>query len=106
MHPEGWREPLRTLLHTQFEVDEIAQIPSIQFWRSSGGGTSERGQESATPDLRAISDRHGNIMVLMTHNTDFGDAYEREGDDHEYFETFSVPGYAFGINALLYAMTH
>ena len=25
------------------------------------------------------------MMVLMTHNTDFGDAFEREGDDHEYF---------------------
>ena len=44
-------------------------------------------------------------MVLITHNTDFGDAFEREGDDPRYFYTFSVEGYAFGINALLYAMT-
>ena len=56
--------------------------------------------------MRAIDDDHGRIMVLMTHNTDFGDAYEREGDNHEYFERFSVPGYAFGVNVLLYAMTH
>ena len=42
----------------------------------------------------------------MTHNTDFGDAFEREGDSREYFETFAGPGYAFGINTLLYAMTH
>ncbi len=41
-------------------------------------------------------------MVLITHNTDFGDAFEREGDDPSYFYTFSVDGYAFGINALLY----
>jgi len=45
-------------------------------------------------------------MVLSTHNTDFGDAFEREGDDPRYFYTFSVEGYAFGINTLLYAMTH
>ena len=45
-------------------------------------------------------------MVLMTHNTDLGDSFEREGDDPEYFRTMSVPGYAFGINVLLYAMTH
>ena len=40
-------------------------------------------------------------MVLITHNTDFGDAFEREGDDPSSFYTFSVEGYAFGINALL-----
>ena len=31
---------------------------------------------------------------------------KREAEDREYFVRFSVPGYAFGINALLYAMTH
>jgi hypothetical protein len=45
-------------------------------------------------------------MVFITHNTDFGDAFEREGDNHEYFLTFSVEGYALGINILLYAMSH
>ena len=51
-------------------------------------------------------DAHGRIMVLMTHNTDVGDSFEREGDDPQYFLTMSVPGYAYGINALLYALTH
>ena len=51
-------------------------------------------------------DSHDRIMVLITHNTDFGDSYEREGDNPEYFYQMSVPGYAFGINTLLYAMTH
>ena len=64
------------------------------------------GADSAVPHVRAINDANGRIMVLMTHNTDFGDAYEREGDDHEYFERFSVPGYAFGVNVLLYMMSH
>jgi len=45
-------------------------------------------------------------MVLVTHNTDFGDAYEREEDDPDYFRMFSVIGYAFGINVLVYSMTH
>jgi hypothetical protein len=45
-------------------------------------------------------------LVLSTHNTDLGDSFEREGDDPRYFSVMSVPGYAFGINALLYAMTH
>ena len=42
----------------------------------------------------------------MTHNTDFGDAFEREGDMREYFNQFASRGYAVGINVILYAMTH
>jgi len=45
-------------------------------------------------------------MVLMTHNTDLGDSWEREGDDTSYFYRFAADGYALGINVVLYAMTH
>jgi hypothetical protein len=44
-------------------------------------------------------------MVLMTHNTDVGDSFEREREDSEYSRLFSPPGYALGINVLLYATT-
>ena len=93
------------IFHEMMRVDRIPQIPAIDFWEGMRS-TSERGPDSAVPHVRAINDDHGRVMVLMTHNTDFGDAYEREGDDHEYFERFSVPGYAFGVNTVLYAMTH
>jgi hypothetical protein len=93
------------LFHTQFEVTKIPQIPSINFFFGTHQ-TSERGADSATPHVRAIADKKGRIIVLMTHNTDFGDAFEREGDDATYFLNFGPPGYAFGIDALLYAMTH
>ena len=93
------------LFHQMMTVPTFLQIPGIGWWRRTGG-TSERGADSAVPHVRAIADNRGRIMVLMTHNSDFGDAYEREGDNHEYFERFSVPGYAFGINVLLYSMTH
>lgn len=94
------------LFHQLYEIREIPQIPSIGFWLGTGGATSERGSESAEPHVRAIFDDRGHIMVLMTHNTDFGDAFERETDDHRYFLRFAPPGYAFGVNALVYAMTH
>jgi hypothetical protein len=94
------------IFRTQFDVKEVPQIPSIQFWRQSGGGTSERGSESAVPHMRMISDTHGNIMVLMTHNTDITDAWEREGEDPNFFYSFSPVGYAVGINVMMYAMTH
>jgi len=94
------------LFHQVHSIAKIPQIPSIDHWLSTGGGTSERFADSATPHVRAILDDHDRIMVLMTHNTDFGDAFEREGVNHQYFLTFSVDGYAFGINALIYSMTH
>ena len=45
-------------------------------------------------------------MVVMTHNSDIQDTWERETDSHAYFMEFSPDGYALGINVLLYAMTH
>ncbi len=32
-----------------------------------------------------VADKQGRLMVLMTHNTDFGDSWEREGDDPTLF---------------------
>jgi hypothetical protein len=94
------------LFHGQFEVAGVIQIPSINAWGGPGGSTSELGYDSAEPHARGISDSHGRLMVLITHNTDYGDAFEREGDDPRYFYAFSVGGYAFGIDALLYGLTH
>jgi Domain of unknown function (DUF4159) len=98
--------PDHPVFRTMFEVKDLPQIPSIQFWRQSGGGTSERGSDSAQPHIRGISDAHGRLMVLMTHNTDISDAWEREGEDPRFFYSFSPEGYAVGINVLMYAMTH
>ena len=94
------------LFKQQFQITRVPQIASINFWAGSGGSTSERGADSAVPHAMGISDSKGRLLVLMTHNTDLGDSYEREGDDPTYFYNFSVEGYAFGINVLLYALSH
>ena len=94
------------IYRTQFEISEFPQIPSIQSWRGNPHETSERGEDSAEPHFRAIFDKHGNIMVLMTHNTDISDTWEREGEDVEYFYRFSPEGYAIAINVMVYVMTH
>jgi Domain of unknown function (DUF4159) len=94
------------IFRTLFEVKRIPQIPSIQFWRRWGGETSERGPDSAEVHFRGISDRHGRLMVLMSHNTDISDAWEREGEDVRFFYQFSPEGYQVGINVVLYSMTH
>jgi hypothetical protein len=95
------------MLRSMFVMDHIPQITNIQFWRSSRGTeTSERGEDSAEVHLRAIRDSRGRIMVLMTHNTDVADSWEREGEDPAFFYQFSPNGYALGVNVLLHAMTH
>ncbi len=94
------------LFRMQFQVKKVPQIPSINYWMGSGGDTSEAGPDSVTPHARAIVDSDGRIMVLMTHNTDLGDSWEREGDDPNYFYHFAVDGYALGINIVLYSMSH
>ena len=94
------------IFHVLYAIRRIPQIPSINSWFGLGGGTSERGADSAVPHVRAITDEKGRIMVLMTFNTDFGDAFERESDNKDYFKHFGPDGYAFGINVLIYAMTH
>ena len=63
-------------------------------------------RSESVPHIRAINDAAGRVMVLLTHDTDFGDSYERESENPQYFMKFSVPGYAFGINAIVYSMTH
>ena len=92
---------------TLFNVAKVPQITNIGFWRGVGGSTtSERGPDSVDAHLRTISDGHGRIMVLMTHNTDVADSWEREGEDPEFFRSFSPDGYALGMNVLLYSLTH
>ena len=95
------------VFRTQMNVAAVPQITNIQFWRSVGGSTtSERGEDSKDVHFRAIRDRHGRIMVAMTHNTDIADSWEREGEELAFFRQFSPNGYAFGINVVLHAMTH
>ena len=98
--------PEHPVYRTMFHVKEMPQIPAISHWRRSGGGTSERGADSDQVYVRGISDERGRLMVLMTHNTDISDAWEREGEDPQYFYNFSPNGYAVGINVILYALTH
>jgi len=93
------------MFHTLFDVKEIPQIPNIGLWETEHR-TSERGIDSAEAHARAIMDKKGRVMVFMTFNTDFGDAFEREGESPDYFHRFSVPAYEIAADVLVYALTH
>jgi len=91
---------------TMFPVTQMPQMASIATWRRTGDIIERWNQEGAPPTARGIVDEQGRVMVLMVHNTDLPDPWEREGEDKDYFYRFSPDAYAVGINILLYAMTH
>lgn len=96
------------IFHIVFDVKEVPQVPSIQYWYSSRNGTtSERGAATREPHLRGIWDHSGRLMVIMSHNTDLADGWEQERENEEYFREFSVQkSYPLGINIVVYALTH
>ena len=84
------------------------QIPNINLGIESewSGITWER-PDAVTPEYKAIFDDNGRMMVIICHNTDLGDGWEREGESEYYFREFSEKqAYPLGINIVFYAMTH
>ena len=94
------------IMHMVYDVHEFLQVSNINFWYQTGGQVSERGPDSAEVHYRGIQSSRGHLMVLMTHNTDIADTWEREGEYAEYFNLFSPTGYAIGVNVVVYALTH
>jgi hypothetical protein len=97
--------PNHAVMNVLYDVKEVEQVSNIRFWVQTGS-TSERGQDSAHVNFRGIADDQGRLMVVMAHNTDIPDTWEREGESKEYFDKFSPNGYAVGVNIVLYGMTH
>jgi hypothetical protein len=95
--------PIRQAL---FPIKQVKQVPSIFSWGGPGSDPRERGSDSPHADFRGIADSHGRIMVAMTHNTDIGDAMERESEDPQYFAEYSRDGYALATDIVLYSLTH
>lgn len=98
--------PDHPIMHTLYDVKAIPQVSAIAFWYRNRGAVSERGQDSPHSNFRGIQDSQGRLIVVMTHNTDISDTWEREGENKEYFTRFSPDGYAIGVNVVLYALTH
>lgn len=98
--------PDHALWRTMFPVAKLPQMASINTWRRTDDVLERWNEDGSPPSARGIADEQGRLMVVMIHNTDMPDAWEREGEDSEYFFRFSPEAYAVGINILLYAMTH
>jgi hypothetical protein len=95
------------VLHVLYDVDEFTQIPGLRHlggWgRSFGSGTGNGGLPE--PHLRGILDDAGRLMIAINFNQDVGDAWEH-ADDPYYPEPMTALAYRFGVNYIIYSMTH
>jgi len=82
------------LMHVLYDLNKGTQIPG------------RNGQRPGTkPHWRAIFDDDGRVMVAINFNMDMGDAWEH-ADDPYYPAPMTAMAYRFGINYVLYSMTH
>lgn len=87
--------------HVHFDLDQRIQVPSAGY--ITRGVTWEK--DGFTPHWRGIYDDEGRLMVAINFNMDLGDAWEH-ADWPEYPEAMTSLAYRFGVNYLIYAMTH
>src|SRR5262245_35663999 len=91
------------VFHTFFDIDEVMQIPN-QGNGCRGGRTWEDSSDT-TPRIYGLSDDRGRLMVVVTYNSELGDAWEYM-DLPCYPAKFSGYAYRVGLNLMIYAMTH
>lgn len=86
------------LYHVVVNIREKAQVPNIRIGLKVPGTQIHH---------RVIFDAKGRLMVMGLHNSDDSDGWEREGEDHEYFEKYSEKiAYPLAIDIICYVMTH
>jgi hypothetical protein len=94
--------------HVLYDIQakDLSFIPGTRHLRMGAGGRVEVQQPFGTqPAWLALNDDKGRMVVSVNYNTDIGDAWEY-ADAPEYPEHMTALAYRYGINYLVYAMTH
>lgn len=97
-----------SVMHVLYDIHEKDRtfIPGTRhLWTGPGGRTVVRQPEGADPGWLALHDGNKRMVVAVNFNTDVGDAWEY-ADSPEYPEAMTALAYRYGINYLIYAMTH
>ena len=93
------------LLHVVYDISRRTQIPGKRHLYRDGSGQVRVSPDGTPPMWKGILDEHGRLMVVMNFNMDMGDSWEH-ADDPDYPQEMTALGYRFGVNYILYAMTH
>ena len=89
------------VFHVLYDLDQRIQIPGLAALRN--GVTYEK--DGRTPHWRGVFDDDGRLMIAINFNMDMGDAWEL-ADEPYYPQPMTALAYRFGINYILYTMTH
>jgi hypothetical protein len=92
------------VFRTFFNIEEVMQIPNQNNGCRNDGQTWQDSRDRL-PGIYGISDDEGRLMVLVTYNSDLGDAWEYM-DLPCYPVKYSGQAYRMGLNFMIYAMTH
>jgi len=87
-----------------YVLDQLTQIPGRRHLYQAADGTIQA-QLRGPQAWRGIYDDNGRLMVAVNYNMDMGDAWEH-ADDPVYPEPMTALAYRFGLNYVIYAMTH
>ena len=93
------------LLHVLYDLDQRTQIPGRRHLYRGPGGQVLAQLPGGPPQWRGIYDDEERLLVAINYNMDMGDAWEH-ADDPVYPEPMTALAYRFGINYVIYAMTH
>jgi hypothetical protein len=92
------------LMNILYELDQETQIPGRRhLYRSMDGQVEAHLQGPA--EWHGIIDDNGRLVVAINFNMDMGDAWEH-ADDPYYPVPMTSLAYRFGVNYVIYAMTH
>lgn len=96
------------IFHNVYNFKEFPQATAIHFWQQGYDYHPVPGTElDHSPHFFGLFDKDDRMMMLICHNNDLCDGWEREGENEEFFKRFSIPAsYPMGINIVTYAMTH
>jgi hypothetical protein len=97
-----------SVMHVMYDIREKdrTSIPGTRHLRRAPDGhIVVRQPAGAEPAWRALCDEQNRMVVAVNFNTDIGDAWEY-ADSPEYPEAMTSLAYRYGINYLIYAMTH
>lgn len=93
------------MMNILYEIKERTFIPGLRHLAYGPGGKIVVRPEYTPPQWKALRDSKGRLVVAVNFNQDIGDAWEH-ADLPEYPENMTRLAYYFGINYLVYAMTH
>lgn len=97
-----------SVMHVLYDIEEkdLTFIPGSRHLRRGPGGTVQVVQPEGTmPAWRAMYDDSRHMIVAVNFNTDVGDAWEF-ADVPYYPEAMTALAYRYGINYIVYSMTH